>query len=267
MTALTFRLELRRSRVLAFWLAVIGVAYCAIIGAMYPIILDNAAAMEEYMKIFPKEFLAAFGMSGSLADPGVFFTTYIGSFLWPVLAAMGAIVLATRPVAADVERGWSELALGTPLSRGRALGAAILAQALVLAFVTAATVGGVLVAGVVVDAGFDAGRFAAAGVILWLFACAVAGVTSLLGALTLSRAMAAGIVAGVLIAMYLVNVVAQVQPDLAWLGDLGAFKYLVVTELIDDGVLPWASVAVFGVAAAAGWAASLVVFQRRDLLA
>lgn len=267
MTALTFRLEIRRSRMIAFWLVVIGVAYSGIIGAMYPIILDNAAAIEDYMEIFPKELMAAFGMSGSLADPGVFFSTYVGSFLWPVLAAMGAILLASRPVAADVERGWTELALGTPLTRVRALGAAIIGQALVLAVLSATTVGGVLVAGVLVDAGFDAARFLAAAVILWLFACAIAGATSLVGALTLSRGIAAGAVAGVLIAMYLLNVIAQIQPDLAWLADLGAFKYLTTTELIDDGIVPWASIWVFGVTALAGWAASLVVFARRDLLA
>ena len=267
MTALAIRLELRRSRLLAFWLAVIGVAYTAIIGAMYPIILDNAAAMEDYMEIFPKEFLAAFGMSGSLADPGVFFTTYIGSFLWPVLAALAAIAMATRPVAADVERGWSDVALATPLTRTRALLAAFLVQALVLAVLAVVTVGGLLVAGAVVDAGFDAARFAAGGVVLWLFACAVAGVTSLLGALTLSRSVAAGVAAGILILMYLLNVVAQVQVDLAWLADFGAFRYLLTTELIDDGVVPWASLAVFAAAALGGWAAALVAFARRDLLA
>lgn len=267
MTALTFRLELRRSRVLAFWLAVVGAAYTATIGAMYPIFVENTALMEQYLEVFPKEFMAAFGMTGSLADPGVFFTTYIGSFLWPVLAAMGAIVLATRPVAADVERGWSEVALGTPLPRVRALGAAILCQVVVLAVVSAATVGGVLAAGAIVDAGFDATRFALGGVMLWLFACAIAGVTSLIGVVTLSRAKAAGIVAGILIVMYLANVVAQLQPDLSWIGDLGAFKYLVVTDLIDEGAVSWTSIDVFLVTAVVGWGASLLVFRRRDLIA
>ncbi|HSW42492.1 MAG TPA: ABC transporter permease subunit [Patescibacteria group bacterium] len=267
MTALTFRLELRRSRVMAFWLVVIGGAYSGTIGAMYPFILENTALLEEYMRAFPPELMAAFGMTGSLADPGVFFNTYIGNFLWPVLAAIGAILLASRPVAADVERGWAELALGTPLTRVRALGAAIIGQALVLAVLAVMTVGSLLGVGVLVGAGFDATRFMAAAVVLWLFACAIAGATSVVGALTLSRGIAAGVVAGVLIAMYLLNVVAQIQPDLAWLADLGAFKYLTTTELIGLGVVPWTSIAVFGTAAAIGWAASLVVFARRDLLA
>jgi ABC-2 type transport system permease protein len=267
MTALTFRLELRRSRMIAIWLSVIVLAYGGIVAAMYPILLDNAKAFEDYMKIFPPELMAAFGMTGSLADPGVFFTTYIGSMLWPVIAAIAGIILATRPVAADVERGWADVVLCTPLTRGRSLAAAIASQALVLAMLAAATVGGLLVAGGLVGADFDAGRFAAAAAVLWLFGCAIAGVTSLLGALTLSRSIAGGAVGGILILMYLVNIVAQVQVDLAWLASFSAFKYLLVTELVDAGVVPWTSVAVFGVTALIGWAGALVVFARRDLLA
>ncbi len=266
MTWLTFRLEMRRSRMVAFWLAVIVLAYGGIMAAMYPILEDNAEAFEDYMAIFPKEFLAAFGMTGSLADPGVFFTTYIGGMLWPVIAAIAAIIMATRPLAADVERGWADVALGTPLTRWRLLVAAVGSQALVLALLAVATVAGVLLIGPLVGADFDAGRFAAAGVVMWLFGCAVAGVTSLVAAATLSRGTAAGVAAGLLILMYLMNIVAQLQVDLAWLASLGAFKYLLTTELIDAGVVPWSSIVIFAVVAAAGWLGALLVFRRRDLL-
>jgi ABC-2 type transport system permease protein len=267
MSGLTFRLELRRSRMVALWMGVVTVAYGGIVAAMYPILQDNAKAFDDYMKIFPKELLAAFGMTGSLADPGVFFGTYISSMLWPVVAAIVAIILATRPVAADVERGWADVALATPLTRLRYLAAAFAAQALVLGLLALATVAGVLVVGALVGAAFDAGRFSAAAVVMWLFGCAVAGVTSLAGALTLSRAIAGGVVGGALILMYLMNIVAQVQVDLAWLADLGAFKYLATTELIDAGVVPWTSGAVFAIAAVTGWVGAALVFRRRDLLA
>ena len=109
MTGLTLRLELRRSRTIAVGLAVVVLVYGGMIAALYPILLANTTAIEDYLKLFPKEFMAAFGMTGSLADPGIFFTTYIGSFLWPIVGAIAAIVLATRPTAADAERGWADL--------------------------------------------------------------------------------------------------------------------------------------------------------------
>ena len=267
MTWLAFRLEVRRSRLVAFWMAVIVLAYGGIIAAMYPILEENATALEDYMEIFPKELMAAFGMTGSLVDPGVFFGTYIGSMLWPIVAAIAAIILATRPIASDVERGWADVALSTPLTRGRLLAAAIASQALVLALLAAATVAGVLVIGRLVGADFDIARFTAAAVVLWLFGCAVAGVTSLVAAITLSRAIAGGLAAGILIMMYLMNVVAQVQVDLVWLADLGAFKYLLTTELIDTGAVPWTAVAVFAVVAAGGWLGAILLFRKRDLLA
>lgn len=266
MTMLSFRLELRRSRILAVGLAVVVLVYGGLIAAVYPILLANTAQIQDYMKLFPKELMAAFGMSGSLADPGTFFTTYIGSFLWPVVAAIGAIVLATRPAAADAERGWSDLPLGTPLTRGTYLGAAILGQLVILAVLAFVTVGGVLAVGALVGAGFDATRFLAAGAVLWLFACAMAGVTSLVAVITLSRGVAASVTAGILIAMYLLNIVAQVQPAFAWLGDLTAFRYAGVGALIDRGTADWVGIGVFTIVAGAGWIASLVLFRRRDLL-
>lgn len=267
MTGLTLRLELRRSRLVAFWLAVIILAYGGIIAAMFPILEENSKLLEDYLNILPEGMLAAFGMSGNLTDPGVFFSTYIGSFLWPVVAAMGAIILATRPVAADVERGWTEVVLGTPLTRTRSLLAAIVAQSLVLGVLAVAAPAGVLIAGGLVGAGFETAPFLAASVIFWLFACAIAGVTSLVAALTLSRGTAAGVAAGVLLVMYLMNIVAELQADLSWLASFGWFKYLTVTDLIDTGEVPWSSIAVFGVVAAAGWVGSVLVFRRRDLLA
>lgn len=267
MTALTFGLELRRSRVLALWLCVVILAYAGIIAVMYPVLRDNSKLLDDYMKIFPKGLMAAFGMSGKLTDPGVFFSTYIGSFLWPIIAAVGAIVLATRPVAADVERGWSEVILGTPLTRTRALASSILSQAVLLAILAVAAPAGVIVGGAMVGVGFDVLRFLAASVVFWLFACAIAGATSFVAALTLSRGVAAGVATGFLLIMYLMNIVGELQVDLAWLGDFGWFKYLATTELIDDGVVPWTSIVVFGLVAAVGWGASLLVFRRRDLLA
>lgn len=266
MIALSFRLELRRSRILAVGLALVVLVYGGVMAAFYPILLANTAAINDYMKLFPKEFMAAFGMTGSLADPGIFFTTYIGSFLWPVVAAIAGIVLATRPTAADAERGWADLPLATPLNRVDYLGAAILGQVVVLAALALVAVAGVIAVGELVGAGFDVGRFLAAGVVLWLFGCAIAGVTSLVAVITLSRGIASGFAAGILIAMYLLNIVAQVQPALAWLGDLSAFRYAGVGALIDQGTADWVGIGVFIVVAVAGWTASLVLFRRRDLL-
>jgi ABC-type transport system involved in multi-copper enzyme maturation permease subunit len=266
-TALTFRLELRRSVALTAWLGLIVVAYGAIMGLFYPIMVDNAAQIEDYMKLFPKEMMAAFGMTGSLADPGVFFSTYIGSLLWPVIAAIAAILTATRATAADVERGWLEMPLGTPLTRRQYLLASIGGQVVVMAVLALVTVVGVLAAAALVNVTFDAARFLAAGAVLFLFGAAIAGVCSLVAVVTLSRGIAAGVTSAILIAMYLANVIAQLSPDLAWVGNLSAFKHLMLADMIDTGAVDWVAVVIFTVVALGGWLLALALFRRRDLLA
>ena len=64
--------------------------------------------------------MAAFGITGDLGDPGMFINSYIFQFLWPLVAAIVAILLATR-VAVDAESGFLELPLSTRLPRLRYL--------------------------------------------------------------------------------------------------------------------------------------------------
>lgn len=266
MTAAAFRMELRRSRSLAAWLAVMLACYGVIMAFMYPIMVENDALFQQYMNTFPEEFLVAFGMTGSLGDPGVFFTTYVSSWLWPIMAAIAAILGGTR-VAADLDRGFLDLPLATPLSRAHHLVTSIAGQAIVMAVLATATVGSIWAGGLLVDVQFDGARFAAAGALSWLFGCALAGATTLLAVLTLSRGRTAGIVSGVLVAMYLAWVVAQISTDWAWLLDWTAWGHFDTTALIDSGTLPAGDIALFAAIALGGWVVAVVAFRRRNLAA
>lgn len=264
---IAFRLELRRCRSLAVWLAASLAIYAAIMGAMYPVLKANDALMSEYMHTFPKEFLAAFGMTGVLSDPGVFFTTYIASWLWPIIATAAALLMGTRAVAADLDRGFLDLPLAAPLSRARYLAANVAAQVLVMAVLAATTVLGLWVAGVAAGTVFDLGAFAGAGVLLFAFGCAIAGPTTLLSVMTLSRGRTSGLVGGVIFAMYAVFVVTQISKDWAWMAPISAWDHFRTTELIDSGVVPAGDLAIFGVIALAGWLGAIWAFGRRDLAA
>lgn len=261
-----FRMELRRNRSLTLWLGLTLLGYGAVMGLMYPIMAESNALMEEYMRTFPEELLAAFGMTGSLSDPGVFFTTYVGSWLWPIMAAATAMLLGTR-VAADLDRGFLDLPLATPVSRVRYLAASVVGQALVMAILAVAIVWGIWLVGTLVGANFDASRWGLATVFTFAFGCAVAGPTTLLAVLTLSRGRASGIVAGVMVAMYLVFVVTQISTDWAWLAPLSMWDHFDSTALIDDGSIPWGDLLLFVVMAAGGWIGAIVAFRRRDLAA
>ena len=260
-------LELRRNRSLTVALAITLAGYGAIMGLMYPFMKANSDMMEQYLKVMPREFLAAFGMTGVLSDPGVFFTTYISSWLWPIIAAAAGLLAGTRTVALDLDRGFLDLPLSTRVSRVRYLGASIAAQVLVMAVLAASCVFSLWAVGRLVGAEFDLVGFAMAGVLSFAFGCAIAGPATLISVLTLSRGTSSAIVGGALVAMYAVFVVTQVSKDWAWLAPLTAWSHFPTTAIIDDGVLPIGDFALFTAIAIAGWVGAVVAFRRRDLAA
>lgn len=261
------RLELRRVRGLLLALTIATAGYAAVMAWFWPIMRENSKLIDQYMTMFPSGMLAAFGMDGSLADPGVFFTTYIGSWLWPIMAALIGIVIATRPVAVDLERGFLDLPLATGLSRVRYLSAVTLAHVIALAVLAVVTVFAFFIAASIVGAPYEAGRMALVALVAWLFACAITASASVLSVVTLSRGWAGGIVAIVLLAMYLLNVVAQMDTNLAGLADLSALHYFRPTALIDKGEVPLLDIGLFALIAIAAWTAAIVLFRRRNLAA
>jgi ABC-2 type transport system permease protein len=261
-----FGLELRRDRMLLFWLGLIAVIYAGGMTLFYPTIADSAAEFDKILAVYPKELMAAFGIKGSISDPGTFFNSYIFQFLWPLVAALGAILLGTR-VAADADRGFLDLPLSTRLPRLGYLGATIVAQALGLALVATVTIGSILAVDLLIAPDFDTGRLILSGVCAFLFAIAVAGATTALAVALLDRGRAGGLAAGVLIAMYLLNVLAELSPDLRELGRISAFRYFDLQPLIDDGTFPLGASLLYLAVALLGWGLALVAFRRRDLAA
>jgi ABC-2 type transport system permease protein len=262
-----FGMELRRLRALVGWLALVSIAYGGIVAGFYPTFRDNQAMIEQYMGLFPKELMSVFGMEGSLADPGMFFNMYIGGMLWPIVAAVAAIALATRPVAADLDRGFLELALSTRLSRVRYLGAAIAGQLVAMAVLACATVGGILVVGWLVGAPFELGRFALAAVLAFGFGITIAAVTTLLSVVTLDRGRAAGIATGLLLGMYLLDAASKVWTGIGGVAALSPFAHFQTRAIIDEGTFPTGDLLLFAVVAAVAWGVAVALFRRRDLAA
>lgn len=261
-----FGLEVRRGRMLVVWVGLVAVLYAGGITLFYPVVLDNAAEYEQLMKIYPKELMAAFGIEGSLSDAGTFINSYIFQFLWPLVAAIAAIILGTR-IAVDAESGFLDLPLSTRLPRLRYLASAIAGQVVAIGVIAGMTVGAILVADLLIEPDFATDRVILAGVHAFTLAAAIAGVATLLAIVFLERGKAGGLVAGILIVMYLMNILATISPDMEGLARFSAFRYFDLKGLIDSGTYPIGDSLLYLAIAAAGWLLALVAFRRRDLVA
>jgi ABC-2 type transport system permease protein len=267
MNPTAIRLELRRSRTLVLWLGIITGAYAGFITIFYSNVVDNAAAFEDLLKLYPRELMAAFGLeANNFADPGVFLGGYVYNFLWPLVGAALAIVLATR-VAADADRGFLDIALATPIARSAYLLGSIVAQVVGVAILAAALVGAVLLGDLLIEPDFPAVSVALSTLHALAFGMAVAGPTTLLAVLFLDRGRAAGVAAGVLVLMYLLNVVGALAPEVEGVTIVSAFRYFDLKALISEGTYPIADSVILAGVGVAGWALALYAFRRRDLAA
>jgi ABC-2 type transport system permease protein len=266
MMSSVLRLELRRSRSLVGWLAFTMAAYTALMVGYYPMMKSNQAALDAMLKVWPKEMMAAFNITGNMTEVGTFFNVYVFLMIWPVVAAIGAIFLGTRAVAADLDRGFLDLSVSTRISRTRYLLVAIASQVIAIAAVVVVTILTIIASGIVIGESWDAGRFALAGLLAILFGCAIASLTTLLGVISLSRGVAGGAVAGLLVAMYLLQTLVNIDPKLDWLSYVGVFRYMDVARLLTHGEVPLQSFAVLAGATVVCWAAALWAFRGRDLL-
>jgi beta-exotoxin I transport system permease protein len=262
-----FRLDLRRSRTLIISVAIVTAAYAGFISIFYTNVAENAAQFEQLLEAYPKELLVAFGLSeGSFADPAIFLSGYLYNFLWPLVAAIVAITLGTR-VASDANRGFLDVVLSTRLPRIRHLVASIGTQIVGLVVVAVAMFLGIFVGDLLIEPSFPETWVALSMVHAVAFGAAIAGPATLLAVVLLDRGRAAGIAAGVLVVMYLFNVVAALAPDVDWLARLSVFHYFDLHGLLATGDYPVEDSLLLGAVAVIAWALALVAFRRRDLAA
>lgn len=267
MNRLVARLELARSRTLLFWLVLLLGFYSGFMVSYYPRMAQNVEAVNKLMDLWPKEMLAAFSIEGNLMELGNFFNVYIFTLIWPWLAALAGILIPTRTVAADLEHGFLELPLSTPISRPRYLISAIAVQIVIMAVLTISMIGPILAVAPLVGVHLEPGRFVLVGLLSFALGCAIAAATTLLSVVTLSRGRAGGLVAGGLVVMYMIQTMARLSPEMSGPAHASVFNYFSPTPVIRDGVVPLGDLAVLSLTALLCWVVAIWAFRRRDLIA
>lgn len=248
----------RRRAVLA-WGLPLGLM-SAFIVAIFPSVEES---LSKAIQGYPQGLKEAFGI-GELSNVEQYLHAEMLSLIVPL--AMG--YLAVRAVASGLtgaaESGRLDVLLSAPVSRTRVVAAGFLATAVELAgvlLVTCALCGlGSLLAG----AGLDAGRAAAGFANVWPLALLFAGFGAIAAGFSLRTPVVTGSVAGLLVAMYVVDLVGRLDPSISGFRYASVFKYY--GNAIEDGIEPLAFLGVTVVACALA-AIGAWLFERRDLAA
>ena len=225
--------------------------------AIYPSVEKSLGkALESY----PDALKEAFRIE-TIDTPAQFLNGEMFSLIVPLAVAFFAIRAASRPIVGYEERHWLDVVMAAPLRRHTLVAGAFAASAISSAAILLVMAVLIWVAGQIFGAVIGLGDVAAAVVGTWVFVIAFAGLALLASGRLASWTTVTGISAGLLVAMYVVDITSRIADALHDLGPVSAFHWYgtPLTDGLDVGHL---GLAVTGVLLAL---AGALLFERRDI--
>jgi beta-exotoxin I transport system permease protein len=248
-----------RRRSLLAWGLPLGLM-SAFIVAIFPSVEDSISKVVEK---YPAGLKEAFGI-GQLSNVEQYLHAEMLSLIVPLALGYLAVRAVASGLAGAAESGRLDVLLSAPVSRHRLCAAGFLATAIELAAVLGISFSLTMLGSALAGAGLDPGRAAAGFAGVWPLALLFAGLGVIACAWSLRTSVVTGAVAGVLVAMYVIDLVGRLDSSFEWLRFVSVFRYY--GNAIEDGIEPIA----FGgvtVAACALGAIGAWMFDRRDVSA
>jgi ABC-2 type transport system permease protein len=230
----------------------------AFIVAIFPSVED---ALSKVTQDYPTSLKEAFGI-GELTNVEQYLQAEMLSLIVPLALGYLAVRAISSGLSGAAETGRLDVLLSAPVSRSRLVAAGLIATAIELAAVLAVT--GLLtgVGSILSGAGLSLGPAVAGFANVWPLALVFAGLGVVATAWSLRTSVVTGSVAGVLVSMYVIDLIGRLDPDLSGVRYVSVFKYY--GNAIEDGINPLAFVGVTAVAvllaAIGAW-----LFERRDV--
>ena len=214
-----FHLRERRRSPLA-WGLPLG-AMSAFIVAIYPSV---QGALTKVVAQYPEGLKQAFGI-GELANV----EQYLHGEMLSLIVPLAVGYLAARAVASDLsgaaESGRLEVLLSAPVARSAVCVGAFLAAASEVAVVLLLTLVLSLLGSVVAGSGLGVGPALAGFAMVWPLALVAAALAILASGFSLKTSVVTGVVAGILVAMYVVDLVGKLDEGISGIRYGSIFRY------------------------------------------
>ncbi len=257
MTALiTAQLQERRRSLLS-WGLPLGL-FSAFIVAIYPSV---EGALSKAIRSYPKGLKEAFGIS-ELSTVEEYLHAEMLSLIVPLAVGYLAVRAVASGLAGAAESGRLEVLLSSPVSRRTLVGADFAATAIELAGVLALSLLVTELGSLLSGAGLSFGSAAAGFANVWPLALLSGSLGILVTAWSLRTSIVTGSVAGVLVGMYVVDLLGRLDPSVDAIRYASVFRYY--GKAIESGIDPVSFLGVTATAAALAVAGALL-FDRRDL--
>ncbi len=254
----------KKTMLIIFCLAAIAMVWMYV--AMFPSIQEKSADFDKLMEAYPQEILQAMNIETlSFERIENFLAMENYSIIWPLLMFFLAISLAGFALVREVDSGTAEILLSRPLSRSKIFLARYLAGLVSLVVFTLVSVYAIIPWGEIYKVDYDLGGHSKLLLMNLLFAWAIFSLAMLCSAWFSEKGKAYGAISGLLVLMYVFNIIAGLKEELEDLHYASFFYYFNYFDALVNGELAWLNIAVFVGTALISTIISWLIWQKRDL--
>lgn len=204
------------------------VAFTEIYVALFPTFSSRQAEFDKLLQLYPEQMFKALGMEKAnftMTQVESFLATEQYSLIWPIIVIIMAISFASGQIAAEIEKGTIETLLSQPISRIKLYFSKYFSGVIYLITFTLVSVYGLIPLALLHDVSYKMANLNKIAVLGFVFALAVYGISMLASSIFSEKGKANFTVGGILIVMYVLNIISAFKDNLKDLKYISLFHY------------------------------------------
>ncbi|MDD5605431.1 MAG: ABC transporter permease subunit [Dehalococcoidales bacterium] len=246
--------------------SITGLIFIWMYVALFPSMQKNAEAFEKMLESFPEAFYKALGIESlGFSTIEQFLAMEHFSLVWPLMAIFLLLSIAGSGLAGEIEKGTAELILSKPVSRLKLFLGKYTAGLVSLLVFTIVSIFAIVALAPMHAVSYNFANFALVAAISFLFGWAIFSMGMLFSAIFSERSRVYMACGGILLVMYVLNVMALLSENLEWLKYVSFFHYYDYNAALADGSLGIFNVLFFGITIAFCSVAGAWWFTKRDI--
>lgn len=246
---------------------VAGIAFLWMYVALFPYIKSQSDQLNQLLNSYPESMKKAFGMQTSMLFSSLegYISTEMFSFFWPMLVSFLGVATGALIVAGEIEIGTIELILAQPVSRLKIyFGKYLVGLVNILIFVVLSIIAIVPLAKIY-HISYQFSHYINLIFMGLLFATAIFSIATLISAKFSDRGKVYFITAGILIVMYVVNIISGLKDNLKNLQYFSFLHYFKAGDILVNNKVEVTSIIVFISIIILSTLLGAWIFVRRDI--
>jgi ABC-2 type transport system permease protein len=245
---------------------IVALAFLLMYVSMFPSFADQTEQWDEVMKTIPEGVMKAFNLEDySFARLENFLSGELYSITWPLLLIILAVSTAGAAIANEIEKGTIEIILAQPITRTKFYLSRYIAGVVVILVFVIITIYPTIPMAKIFDISITPNNYSTLAFSAFLFGIAVFSVGYALSAIFSDRGKVYFLTAGLMVLMYVFNIVALLKESFSDLKYLSFFHYFNPVDNLVRNKIDATGVIVFITTIIVAFAVGLIVYNKRDI--